>query len=286
MTNLITRGATLLGSLALLGCAQLAGPMSEDAAHIGFDSFGRTDARGVATREARRGSGDTGRSSTGIPILTAVPSLDFLSAQVSQGTATTQSNFHEPDATRSPQTKGRLMVYSAAYSVLVSSIEEAVGALLKQTEAAGGYLSRRTDAQLTIRVPAAKYREFIDSIPSYGRVLHESTNAQDITDQHTDLTIRMENAEKSRKRLLALLDKAEKMEDVLKIETALRRLTTEIERMKGQLKLLNDKIAYSTVSVEFQSKAPQVKPKRRRSNSRFGWINRIGIEQDLRRFQP
>ncbi len=108
--------------------------------------------------------------------------------------------------------------------------------------------------------------------------------ANDVTNQHTDLTIRLENAEKSRQRLLALIEKATKIEDIIKIEAALRRLTGEIERMKGQLKLMIDQIAFSTVTVSLHANAPKAKPNKRRQQSRFPWINRIGIDQDLKRF--
>ena len=108
--------------------------------------------------------------------------------------------------------------------------------------------------------------------------------AQDVTKKHMDLSIRLENAETARKRLLKLLEKATKVEDILKIEEHLTRLTETIERIKGELKYLNEQIAYSLVSVGFHSVSPTVRPSKSRSRSRFDWINQVGIEQVLRRF--
>ncbi|MEE9125750.1 MAG: DUF4349 domain-containing protein, partial [Planctomycetota bacterium] len=81
-----------------------------------------------------------------------------------------------------------------------------------------------------------------------------------------------------------LIDKATKVEDILKIEEQLTRLTETIERIKGELKYLNEQVAFSMVKVGFQSVAPAVRPSKKRSRSRFAWINQVGIEQVLRRF--
>ena len=178
----------------------------------------------------------------------------------------------------------RKMIYTAQFTVMVTTTDEAISQLLTKTTELGGYLARRHNTTLTVRVPAAKFRALLAAIPELGRVLSESMNANDVTDQHTDLTIRLENAAKSRQRLLALLEKATKVEDMIKIEDALRRLTGEIERMKGQLKLMNDQVAFSTVTVDLKANAPQAKSRKQRRRSRFYWINRIGIEQDLRRY--
>ena len=83
--------------------------------------------------------------------------------------------------------------------------------------------------------------------------------------------------------MLKLIEKATKVEDILKIEEHLTRLTETIERIKGQLKYLNEQVAFSLVEVGFQSVSPTVRPTKR-SRSRFDWINQVGIEQVLRRF--
>lgn len=178
----------------------------------------------------------------------------------------------------------RKMIYTASYSVMVTTMDDAIATLLGKVTELGGYLARRSNSSLTVRVPAAKFRALLAAVPELGRVLSESMSANDVTNQHTDLTIRLENADKSRLRLLKLLEKATKIEDMIKIEDSLRRLTGEIERMKGQLKLMNDQISFSTVTVSFRQNAPKAKVKKAQRHSRFYWINRIGIREDLGRY--
>jgi hypothetical protein len=176
------------------------------------------------------------------------------------------------------------MIYTAHFKLLVANVREALGGFLKKVEELGGYLQSRGDASVTCRVPAHRFQECLDALPAFGAVLSESVSAQDITRRYLDLGLRIENAEKSRQRLLALLEKAEKVDDILKIEQEVRRLTEEIERMKGELKYLSEQIAYSTVEVHFQSTAPEARPVFKRALSRFEWINRIGVEHALQTF--
>jgi hypothetical protein len=134
-----------------------------------------------------------------------------------------------------------------------------------------------------VRVPAARFQDAVAELRGYGRVLNESMQASDVTREHLDLTIRLENAQKSRERLLALLQKAEKVEDMLKIEEQLRRLTEEIERMTGQLRFMNDQVAMSTIAVAFEGVTAQAGT-RRRAPSMFNWVNQIGVEPLRRGF--
>jgi hypothetical protein len=83
---------------------------------------------------------------------------------------------------------------------------------------------------------------------------------------------------------VALLARADKVEDILRIEGELRRLTEEIERLKGEVRFLSDRIAYSTLKVLFSSNAPEPIPVPRRARSRFWWINRVGVEHVLEDF--
>jgi uncharacterized protein DUF4349 len=185
-----------------------------------------------------------------------------------------------PAATPAGDAK-RLMIYTASYELLVPSVADSVRNFVERIEGLGGYLQKRENERLTCRVPAARFRELIGGMASFGAVIRESLSAADVTRDYMDLEIRIENAEKSRQRLLAILEKATKVEEVLAIETDLRRLTEEIERMKGELRFLGDQIAFSTVSVLFRSSAPEPAPIRTRERSRFEWLNQVGVEHVL-----
>ncbi|MEW6743827.1 MAG: DUF4349 domain-containing protein [Planctomycetota bacterium] len=172
----------------------------------------------------------------------------------------------------------RKLVHTAELAIEVPRIEESIQRYQDRVRELGGYLASRRDATVTCRVPAASFDLLMEELRQYGRVLSESLQARDVTEQHMDLAIRLENARKSRERLMALLDRATAVDDILKIEEQLRRLTEEIERTAGQLEYLESQIAFSTVTVTFKAVAAQ---SQQRQRSYFDWVNMVGAEHVL-----
>ena len=167
--------------------------------------------------------------------------------------------------------------------VEVARVEEAKAEFIAKVVQWGGYLSQQRGNEVTLRLPAAQFDTAFAALRGMGRVLSETREATDVTEQYVDLGIRLENAQRSRARLLELLAKADKVEDILKIEEQLRRLSEEIERLEGQKRLLADQIAMATLIAHFHVLGPQAPGDRQREPSRFDWVNAVGAES-LRRF--
>ena len=183
-----------------------------------------------------------------------------------------------------PAAEERLLIQTGQVAVEVPRPDEVMDSFRTQVTAWGGHLSSQSDRTLVVRVPAARFDEAFAWVKNSGRVLSESRQAQDVTEEFLDLGIRIDNARKSRDRLLEILQKADKVEDILKVEAELRRLTGEIAGMGGRKKFLADQVTLATLSATFQAVAEAPPKKRRREPSRFDWINRIGAERMMEDF--
>ena len=258
-----TIAAVLFGSGWLTGCANVDEVRSGEKSE-GFDGTAAAAAPGLELASAFEAQDTAGG------VLTA------FGAQ-----ATDPSEPATPD--EASPTK-RLMVYEGRFTVLVANVRDAVVKFVAAVEERGGYLQSRTQARVVCRVPAEHFQEIVDSLPEFGMLLDESIEARDVTKRYFDLEIRIRNAEQSLARLNALLAQAEKVEDLLKIEQEIRRLTEELERLKGERRFLSQQIALSKLEVEFRSNAPEPRPVRRRARSRFHWINQVGVKHVLERF--
>jgi len=193
------------------------------------------------------------------------------------------------DAASSPATnpsahQPRLMVYSARFELSVPNIDEAVDQLAARVGQMGGYVESRENARVVCRVPAEVFSELVDSLPSLGAIVNQTLSSQDVTRAHRDLGLRLETMEWSRRRILALLERAEKIEDVLRLEEELRRLTEEIERLQGDLRCLSEQIAYSTIEVLFRNAAVTPSMGGPSTHSPFAWVNQVGVEYVLAAF--
>lgn len=173
----------------------------------------------------------------------------------------------------------RMLVQRGELTIETARPAEAMRAFVAKVKELGGHLSRQDANRVTVRVPAAQFDAAFAAASAAGRVLHESREANDVTEEYVDLGIRLETATKARARLLEVLQKAERVEDILKVEAEIRRLSEEIERIEGRRKLLADQVALATLQATFQAPAdaPRSLHRPRQGNS-FAWINRVGAE--------
>jgi hypothetical protein len=170
-----------------------------------------------------------------------------------------------------------MLIYTATLNLAVFQVTEQMDKVESIGRAIGGYLAVRNDTQITIRVPRERFDEALGQIEKLGDVLHRSVTAEDVTDQFMDLEVRLKNARAVRDQLQALLAKAG-VKDALEIEKELGRVTESIEVMEGKLKLLRDKIAFSTITVTFQPVETQTV---RDTTLPFPWLQELGLSSLL-----
>lgn len=168
-----------------------------------------------------------------------------------------------------------MLVYTAAITMAVYQVEPSLDGVDRIARDAGGYLSVRQDTSITVRVPRDRFDDAIARIEKLGDVTHRDIKAQDVTDEYVDLQARLKNAYAVRDRLSDLLTRAA-VKDAIEIEKELGRVTEDIERMEGRMKLLRDQIAFSTITVSFTPLAPD----RVRESSMldaFPWLQNLGL---------
>jgi hypothetical protein len=177
--------------------------------------------------------------------------------------------------------RGPLLIYTAQITIAVFEVNNSLGQVDALARELGGFLARRDDAAITIRVPASRFDEAVKRIEKIGDMLHRNVVAEDVTEEFRDLDIRLRSARAVQERLTQLLAKAVKVEDSVLIERELDRVTGEIERIEGRLKYLKDRAAYSTITVTFQAKATETlgqTPFRLPGQ----WLNDLGLGRLLR----
>jgi hypothetical protein len=162
----------------------------------------------------------------------------------------------------------RMIVRNGDISLIVTDVSQAMEAI---SQLAGGYngyvVSSSVSGEeegmrgwISIRVPDDSFEQALASIRELAvRVEEESTNSQDVTEEYIDLEARLANAEATEQQYLALLDKAEDVDDILRIYDYLSRVRQEIEQIKGRMQYLERTSSMSLISAylrpEFSGKA-------------------------------
>ena len=111
------------------------------------------------------------------------------------------------------------------------------------------YSSSRS-ASYTLRIPSDKLDEFIDVVETLGNVTYKNESVDDVTLRYVDVESHKKALETEQERLLALLEKAENVEDIITIENRLSDVRYELENYESQIRLLDNQIDYSTVYVD------------------------------------
>ena len=171
------------------------------------------------------------------------------------------------------------IIYTAHVTMAVYQVEPGLLAIERIAHELHGYMASRNDNVITVRVPRASFDEAIRRVMSAGGVLHRQIDAPDVTDEVVDPEARLKNLRVMRDRLTELLRNAP-VKEALEIEKELGRVTQEIERIEGRLKVLGDKIAYSTITVTFQARgtaALRDEPLR----LPFPWLSELGLPRLL-----
>lgn len=103
--------------------------------------------------------------------------------------------------------------------------------------------------QYVIRIPKDRMNEFKSQLDQIGIKTNESINNQNVTESYRDTESRLKVIEVKEGRILALLEKAEKIEDIIKLEEQLSEIIYEKEQLQRSLIGLDDNIEYTTVNL-------------------------------------
>ncbi|MBN2550332.1 MAG: DUF4349 domain-containing protein [Anaerolineales bacterium] len=162
----------------------------------------------------------------------------------------------------------RIVIKNASLSLAVDNPAESAATIARMADELGGYVvavnvyqqeldsgAKVPRASLTIRVPAEKLNDALDSIKKESEQdpISENVNSQDVTSEYTDLQSRLRNLEATEVQLTKILEKAEKTEDVLSVYNQLVQYREQIEVTKGQIKYYEESAALSSVSVELMA---------------------------------
>ena len=107
---------------------------------------------------------------------------------------------------------------------------------------------------ITLKVPFSDYEKALQEVSALAELKSMSVNAYDLTAQYQDTKAYLENYKKERARLDELYGIAEKIEDLIKVEERLTQLQNMIDNYEAQLKNMERRTDYGSISVTLREK--------------------------------
>jgi hypothetical protein len=174
-----------------------------------------------------------------------------------------------------------------------AAIPASIDKVIDVAESLGGYLAGRKDTSVQVRIPSAYFREGFTRIEQIAEVLHRSVSADDVSEQYSDLEVRLANLRATHKRLQEFLAKSGTIQDMLTVGRELERVAGEIESIEGKMRFLRSRAAFSLVSVAFAVKPkppvviaqkdppPPPPPPLRELTLPIPWLPKVGLDNLL-----
>ena len=199
-------------------------------------------------------------------------SYDKESSNVNDDAAETESDSKAADPGSEAQASSRKLIRTANYSVETDDLNRLDSAITARVNELGGYIEsssidgggytrnvydkygkvtgQRTSSRYgnyTIRIPANNLDRFVQIIEDSTNVLNHSSNVEDITLRYVDVDSRRAALETEVETLTGMMSKAETVEEMIQIESALTDVRYELQNIKSQLKVFDNQVMYSTI---------------------------------------
>jgi hypothetical protein len=138
---------------------------------------------------------------------------------------------------------------SATYTQIQNAVKSNNAIIQNDTE---GKDYESVFRRLIIRVPSKNFDLFLKDI-SKGVAYFDNKeiSSQDVTAEYIDIDARLKAKKVLENRYLELLKKANKVTEMLEIEKQLSAIREEIEAKEGQLNYMQNRVSFSTVTIEF-----------------------------------
>ncbi len=136
----------------------------------------------------------------------------------------------------------------------------------------------RMRGTMSLRVRARDFDAAFDDIKKNVATVVKSENVTtyDVTEEYTDLRARLDNKHREEAAFAAILERADKMDDIIKATRELSRVRGEIERLEGRLRYMDSRTTFSYITLQIEEDEKVVTPE-------AGWRPGAVAKQSLNR---
>ena len=163
---------------------------------------------------------------------------------------------------------------TAGLVVEVGDREQAADALVAAANDAGGYFAARRDESVTLRVPAEAVESLLERATSLGVVVERTYRAEDLGLALARARSELSSREEMLESYFGVLEGA-RGDGVVEVEREILSLVQQIEQLRGQVRVMDHRVALATVVVGFRFQ--ERRPPAPDGESSFPWLNTVNL---------
>ena len=183
---------------------------------------------------------------------------------------TSQESADEAMSVEEVKTYAEKIIYSGHVYMETTAFDDAITALDQAVKSYGGFVQESSvngntwhhDDGTTsvvdrwgyyvVRIPTDKFDAFMTLTAGIGNVTSSSRTAENVTSQYTDYEARLASLYTQEERLLKMLEESGDLESLIQLEARLSEVRYEIESIERNLRNLDQRLAFSTVTLELR----------------------------------
>ena len=159
-------------------------------------------------------------------------------------------------------TTNRKLIRTVTMEVETEEFETMMTNVENKVSSMGGYIehaytyngsaysnSVRRYAEMTVRVPDRDLESFVEQVAGFSNVVSKTTSTEDITLEYVDTEGLRDMYLAEEQSLLALLEKAETVEDISYLTSRLSEVRYNIENLESRLLKYDDLVEYATIHL-------------------------------------
>ena len=166
---------------------------------------------------------------------------------------------------------GQKIVYMGSLSIQTLEYDKSAASIRRKIREAGGFSEAESEndndynwyrrstgpsstrnLNITARIPSEKFESFMDSLQGDGKVMNRSMNAENISQVYANKETYKKALEKEQERLLAMMDKAVTIEDMIAVESRLSEVERQLNTYKTDLSAMDKDVQYSTIYISLE----------------------------------
>jgi hypothetical protein len=162
------------------------------------------------------------------------------------------------DAAPNLEVEERMVVTSSRLSLVVKNVKETLESIENRANTLGGYMVTRdfskpehtSTGNITIIIPAEDREQMLNDLRNMAvKVVSEKLIGEDITDQYMDAEARLQTHYKTKAIFESMLEKAETVEEIMKVQKQVLSEQQQIDAIKGQLEYMQKTAQTTRITV-------------------------------------
>jgi hypothetical protein len=145
----------------------------------------------------------------------------------------------------------------------LASIAESHGGFVVTSESRQDERTRGSQGlqivSVEMRVPSSQFDSVLNAVRGVGgRVRQEKISGRDVTEEFIDLEARLRAQRALEAQILEIMKRAQRVSDALEVNAQLAQVRSEVERLEGRRRFLENQSSLSTIKITLQPPAPLV----------------------------